>query len=100
MFVVCNRKLKPADSLVDYALFVSLFPHLIAGPIQRPAHLLPQVQRERELDSDQMLDGMLLIASGLLRKCVTADNCAFVANAAFSGQFGPPDLCIVLLGTY
>ena len=40
---VYNRKLEPSKSLVDYALFISLFPHLIAGPIQRPSHLLPQV---------------------------------------------------------
>jgi len=39
---VYRRKVEPADSLVDYALFISLFPHLIAGPIQRPSHLLPR----------------------------------------------------------
>src|SRR5208283_222777 len=44
---VYKGKMKPAESLVDYALFISLFPHLIAGPIQRPGHLLPQVQRAR-----------------------------------------------------
>jgi len=43
---------------------------------------------------------VLLIFSGLLRKCVVADNCALLANAAFGGQFGPPDLFIVLIGTY
>jgi alginate O-acetyltransferase complex protein AlgI len=97
---VYKGRLEPADSYVDYALFVSLFPHLIAGPIQRPAHLLPQVQSSRTLDADRFFDGMLLIFSGLVRKTVIADNCAFVANAAFSGQFGPPDLANVLLGTY
>jgi hypothetical protein len=44
---VYHRKVQPADSLVDYALFISLFPHLIAGPIQQPSHLLPQVQQPR-----------------------------------------------------
>lgn len=44
---VHNRKLEPAKSFVDYSLFISLFPHLIAGPIQRPSHLIPQVQNPR-----------------------------------------------------
>ena len=62
------RRLKPASSLVDYALFISLFPHLIAGPIQRPSHLLPQVQKPRLFDSSKFFDGLLLILSGLFRK--------------------------------
>lgn len=97
---VYRRKLEPADSLVDYALFISLFPHLIAGPIQRPAHLLPQVQSPRTLDRERVFHGLLLILSGLFRKTVVADNCALLANAAFSGQFGPPNLAVVAIGTY
>jgi D-alanyl-lipoteichoic acid acyltransferase DltB (MBOAT superfamily) len=97
---VYHGKIEPADSFVQYSLFISLFPHLIAGPIQRPSHLLPQVQRPRFWDSDRALDGMLLIAEGLFRKCVIADNCALIANAAFGGKLGPPDIPVVLLGTY
>jgi D-alanyl-lipoteichoic acid acyltransferase DltB (MBOAT superfamily) len=97
---VYHRKLKPADRLVDYALFVSLFPHLIAGPIQRPSHLLPQVQAPRSWNSDKAFDGVLLILEGLFRKVVIADNCALIANAAFSGNFGEPNLIVLLLGTY
>jgi alginate O-acetyltransferase complex protein AlgI len=97
---VYKRRLEPTRSFVDYSLFVSLFPHLIAGPIQRPAHLLPQVQRPRALDVDRFFDGLMLIFSGLLRKCVVADNCAFLANAAFNGQLGGPDFFMVLIGTY
>ena len=97
---VYNRRLEPAESLVDYALFVSLFPHLIAGPIQRPGHLLPQVQRPREFNAEQFFNGIFLILSGLFRKCVVADNCALIANAAFSGRFGPPNLFVLLLGAY
>ena len=63
---VYKGKLEPADSLVDYALFISLFPHLIAGPIQRPNHLLPQVQRERTMDWDKFFDGLMLVLFGLL----------------------------------
>jgi alginate O-acetyltransferase complex protein AlgI len=97
---VYKGRLEPAKSFVEYSLFVSLFPHLIAGPIQRPGHLLPQVQKDRTLDADRFFDGLMLIFSGLLRKCVVADNCALLANAAFGGQFGKPNLWIVLIGTY
>jgi D-alanyl-lipoteichoic acid acyltransferase DltB (MBOAT superfamily) len=97
---VYQRKMKAADSFVDYALFVSLFPHLIAGPIQRPSHLLPQVQQPRTFDSGKAFDGLLLILEGLFRKCVVADNCALIANSAFSGTLGPLSLPIVLLGVY
>src|SRR5258708_6283187 len=65
---VYKGRTEPARSFVDYGLFISLFPHLIAGPIQRPGHLLPQVQRERTFDADRVFDGMLLIFSGLVRK--------------------------------
>ena len=97
---VYHRKLKAANSLIEYALFISLFPHLIAGPIQRPSHLLPQVQKPRAFDDSKFFDGLLLILSGLFRKCVIADNCALIANAAFGGNFGPPTLPVLLLGTY
>jgi len=97
---VYKGRLEPAKSFVEYGLFVSLFPHLIAGPIQRPGHLLPQVQRERTFDADRFFDGLMLIFSGLLRKCVVADNCALLANAAFGGQFGKPNFWVVLIGTY
>ena len=97
---VYKGKLKPADSLIDYALFISLFPHLIAGPIQRPGHLLPQVQQERTLDWDKFFDGLMLVLFGLFQKCVIADNCALIANAAFTGNFGATTAPVVLLGTY
>lgn len=97
---VYHRKLEPADSIVDYALFISLFPHLIAGPIQRPSHLLPQVQRPRVWDDGKFFDGLILIMDGLFRKCVIADNCALIANAAFNGQLAGPNLPVLLLGMY
>ncbi len=85
---VYHRKQEPSRSLIDYGLFISLFPHLIAGPIQRPSHLLPQVQHPREFDSERFFGGLMLILSGLFRKCVIADNCALLANAAFAGELG------------
>jgi len=97
---VYKRKLPAAESFIDYALFISLFPHLIAGPIQRPGHLLPQVQQTRSFRSDQFFDGILLILSGLFRKCVIADNCALLANAAFSGHLGATSLPVLAIGAY
>jgi D-alanyl-lipoteichoic acid acyltransferase DltB (MBOAT superfamily) len=97
---VYHRKIEPADSLVEYALFISLFPHLIAGPIQRPSHLLPQVQRPRELDQERFFNGLMLILSGLFRKAVIADNCGLIADSVFSGRLGPPNLVTTVLGTY
>jgi len=97
---VYHGKLKSADSLVEYALFISLFPHLIAGPIQQPSHLLPQVQAARVMDREKFFDGQMLIVFGLLQKCVVADNCALIANAAFNGTLGKPSIPTVLLGAY
>jgi D-alanyl-lipoteichoic acid acyltransferase DltB (MBOAT superfamily) len=82
------KKLPAAKSITDYALFISLFPHLIAGPIQRPSHLLPQVQNARTFNPEFFFDGCMLIITGLFRKCVIADQSALIANACFEGRFG------------
>ena len=88
-----------ATSFVDYGLFISFFPHLIAGPIQRPSHLLPQVQRPRQVDQQRIYDGVMLILSGLFRKCVIADSCGALANAAFAGRMGSSTIA-GLIGVY
>lgn len=97
---VYHKRLEPSESLIDYALFISLFPHLIAGPIQRPSHLLPQVSAPRVLNYGTVFDGLMLILSGLFRKCVIADNCGLIADAAFSGRMGEPSVLVTLMGTY
>jgi D-alanyl-lipoteichoic acid acyltransferase DltB (MBOAT superfamily) len=96
---VYQRKLEPAGSLLEYALFISFFPHLIAGPIQRPGHLLPQVQLARRFDPESVFDGCMLMLSGLFRKCVVADSCAQLANAAFDGRMGHGGW-VTLIGAY
>src|SRR4029077_2432932 len=63
---VYKGRIEASKSFFDYGLFISLFPHLIAGPIQRPGHLLPQVQKERTFNADRFFDGMMLIFSGLI----------------------------------
>src|SRR2546427_3189856 len=66
---VYQGKVPPASSYLNYALFISFFPHLIAGPIQRPNQLLPQIQNGRLFDPTECFDGLMLIVSGLVRKC-------------------------------
>jgi len=96
---VYQRKLEPPDSLLEYALFISFFPHLIAGPIQRPGHLLPQVQRPRHFNAEHVYDGCMLVVSGLFRKCVIADSAAQIANGAFDGKMGHSGW-VTMLGAY
>jgi alginate O-acetyltransferase complex protein AlgI len=96
---VYSGKIKASRNFIDYGLFISLFPHLIAGPIQRPSHLLPQVQKPRTLEPAVFRDGCMLLLSGLVRKTVIADNCAHLANAAFSGRLGN-DGWALLIGVY
>lgn len=100
MVDVYSGRIRPSNNLIEYALFISFFPHLIAGPIQRPDHLLPQVEQPRRLDATQFSNGLMLILTGLFRKCVIADQCALIANAAFSGTLGPTNIGTVALGAY
>ena len=80
---VYRNKLEPCRSLLDYALFIAFFPHLVAGPIQFPHILLPQVMRPRTLRWDQINAGIFLIVWGLYKKMVIADNLAIIANDVF-----------------
>jgi alginate O-acetyltransferase complex protein AlgI len=97
---VYHRKMPASEDFISYALFISFFPHLVAGPIQRPSHLLPQAEHPRRYDPRKLFDGLMLIATGLFRKCVIADNCALLANAAFGGAWGELTLPVVLIGVY
>lgn len=97
---VYKGRIRASRSLHEYALFVSLFPHLIAGPIQQPSHLLPQVQKSRTWSYSSSFDGIMLIIEGLFRKVVIADNCALLANAAFDGRLGTPSAWTTMIGTY
>ncbi|WP_297514478.1 MBOAT family protein [Flavobacterium sp.] len=78
------NKIKPERNFIDYAVFVSFFPLLVAGPIERATHLLPQIQRERKFDYTTAIDGLRQILWGLFKKIVIADNCAEYANLIFN----------------
>ncbi len=81
---VYKRKLPPTKDLIAFSAFVSFFPQLVAGPIERATHLLPQFYSKREFDYDKASDGMRQILWGLFKKVVVADNCAEIANYIFN----------------
>lgn len=83
---VFRRKLKPTTDFVAFAAFVSFFPQLVAGPIERATHLLPQFLAKREFDYPKAVDGMRQMLWGLFKKIVVADNCAEFANLIFNNH--------------
>ena len=80
---IYNRRIEPAGNFVNYAVFVSFFPLLVAGPIERATHLLPQIAKQRSFDYARATDGLRQILWGLFKKVVIADNCADYANLVF-----------------
>lgn len=80
---VYRNEVQPTDNFADFALFVCFFPHLVAGPIMRAHTLLPQVVNPRTRQKGDIEEGILLIAIGLFKKIVIADNMAALANAVF-----------------
>ena len=87
VFDIYNRKIKPSGDFVNYSLFVSFFPLLVAGPIERATHLLPQVEKRRNFEYSQAIDGLQQILWGLFKKVVIADNCAVYANQIFNNSY-------------
>jgi alginate O-acetyltransferase complex protein AlgI len=81
---IYKDRIKPERNFVDYAVFVSFFPLLVAGPIERATHLLPQIQKARVFDYTKAIDGMRQILWGLFKKVVVADGCAEWANMIFN----------------
>lgn len=81
---VYKRKLEPTKDFVAFAAFVSFFPQLVAGPIERATHLLPQFFAKRTFKYSRAADGMRQILWGLFKKIVIADNCAEYANQIFN----------------
>jgi alginate O-acetyltransferase complex protein AlgI len=79
-----KRKSEPVKSMLDFSLFVTFFPHLVAGPIVRPPQLVPQFESPRKATQQQMMQGLFLLSLGLFMKVVIADTLlASSANAVF-----------------
>lgn len=83
---VYKRKLEPTKDIVAFAAFVSFFPQLVAGPIERATNLLPQFYKKRQFEYAKAVDGMRQILWGLFKKIVIADNCAVYANEIFNNS--------------
>jgi alginate O-acetyltransferase complex protein AlgI len=83
---VYKRKLEPTNDIIAFSAFVSFFPQLVAGPIERATNLLPQFYKKREFNYTKAVDGMRQILWGLFKKIVIADNCALYANEIFNNS--------------
>ncbi|HMI41626.1 MAG TPA: MBOAT family O-acyltransferase [Sphingomicrobium sp.] len=85
------RRAKPAKSFLDYALFVTFFPHLVAGPIMRPTELVPQFEQPKRANKSMLLFGLALITLGLFQKVVLADGfLGPVAEKVYDAHKGVP----------
>ena len=81
---IYKNRISAEKNIVDYSVFVSYFPLLVAGPIERATHLLPQIKKKRTFNYNQAVDGLRQILWGLFKKIVIADNCAEYANYIFN----------------
>lgn len=80
---VYHGEQKAEKNFLNYSVFVMFFPQLVAGPIERATHLLPQFKSTKNFDGALAADGMRQILWGMFAKCVIADNCAVYVNAVF-----------------
>lgn len=94
------KRIPSERNFVDYSLFVSYFPLLVAGPIERATHLLPQLKVKRELNFEKAKEGIYQIVWGLVKKVVIADSCANYANEVFNHYTTMNSLSLVLGAIY
>ncbi len=94
---VYQRKMSATKDPISFFAYVSFFPQLVAGPIERAKNLLPQFLNKREFNYDLARDGVRQIVWGLFKKLVIADNCAFYANGIF-GHYTEVNSSTLLLG--
>jgi len=83
---VYKKRLEPTKDFISFAAFVSFFPQLVAGPIERATNLLPQMLSKRKFEYNDAVDGLRQILWGLFKKIVIADNCATYANLIFNNS--------------
>ncbi|MEO0895732.1 MAG: MBOAT family O-acyltransferase [Bacteroidota bacterium] len=81
---IYRKQLKPTENIISFFAFVSFFPQLVAGPIERASQLLPQFEKERSFDLEKAIDGSRQILWGFFKKIVIADSCATVVDAVFN----------------
>jgi D-alanyl-lipoteichoic acid acyltransferase DltB (MBOAT superfamily) len=97
---IYRKELKPCQNFFDFALFVSFFPQLVAGPIERAKNLLPNVVAHREINYEKIRRGLFLIVFGLFKKVVIADGVAPSVNQIFNATGGGVSGIDVVLASY
>lgn len=100
---VYRQKIKPTKDIIAFFAFISFFPQLVAGPIERATNLLPQFLQKRTFSYEQGMDGMRHILWGLFKKIVIADNCAIYVEqvwATYDTQSGSTLLLAAILFTF
>jgi alginate O-acetyltransferase complex protein AlgI len=84
LFDIKNRLIKPCDSLLHFAVYDLFFPLLLAGPIERPKSLIPQIQNQRKFSEQEFLQGLILLLWGVFKKVFVADNLSSFVNSGLS----------------
>ena len=100
---VYRGKIKPTKDIIAFFAYISFFPQLVAGPIERATNLLPQFLQKRTFSYEQGMDGMRQILWGLFKKIVVADNCAVYVNQVwetYDTQSGSTLLLAAILFTF
>ena len=80
---VYRKDIRAEENFIDYALFVSFFPQLVAGPIERSVNLLPQIKKPRKFSYDNLVKGLVLFFYGMFLKLIIADRAAILVNEVF-----------------
>ena len=93
---VYRRQVRPTKDPIAFFAFISFFPQLVAGPIERASNLLPQFLRRREFSYERAVDGCRQMLWGFFKKCVVADNCAVVADLLLNDASQPNGLGVWL----
>ena len=93
---IYKNKMRANKNLLEFMTFVSFFPQLVAGPIERASHLLPQFSKRRHFDNYEFKEGIKQSFWGLFKKIVIADNCAFYANQIFENSEVYPGSVLVI----
>ncbi len=100
LFDVYRRKFQAEKNVLDYAIFVSFFPCILAGPIGKARSFLPQLKTRQRFEAARLKGGLLRFAYGMVQKLVLADNIGTLVNAAYGGKTVTPLTWIVLILLY
>lgn len=95
---VYKNKIKATHDIIGFFAFISFFPQLVAGPIERATNLLPQILKRRHFSYNDSVDGIRQILWGFFKKIVVADNCANIVNPIFSNYESYDGMTLLFAG--